>query len=271
MKNSILLAFVLLANLSFSQNKFDGKRIISPWFEFEAGSTEVLYGDKVVLRKKPDTDAKAIDTLTIGTSVTIIENTKDTIVVNGKQSTWYMVETPKGTGFIAGGLIALDSREMNGGRYLLIIAEANEQFKFRARFLKDGEFYGKEGNLGYSSFTLDVFDGQGVKGIESMLIIDYLAESCGVDGGYTYIFNDGTRLINAIHCAEIGDGGFWFSEKLTFPKERGWGTHIDYEREVGEPMNDDYTWYQSQKDQLVLEWKGDHFEPNVSEFNFDPK
>lgn len=76
------------------------------------------------------------------------------------------------------------------------------------------------------------------------------------------------RLINAIHCAEVGDGGFWFSEKLTFPDERGWGTHIGYEREVGQPMDGDHDWYQSKKDALTLEWKEDHFEPNVSEFDF---
>jgi len=269
MKNTVLLAFALIANLSFSQHEYEGKRILDPWFEFEAGSTEILYGDNVVLRKKPDSEAKALDTLSIGTRVTIIENTKEPIVINGKESMWYEVKTPKGKGFIAGGLIALDSREIDGGLYLVIIAEANEQFKFRARYLKEGDFYGKEGNLGLSSFTLDVFDGQGVEGIESMLVIDYFAESCGADGGYTYLFNDGKRLINAIHCAEVGDGGFWFSEKLTFPNERGWGSHIDYEREIGKPMNDEYTWYQSQKDVLVLEWKGDHFEPNVDEFDFD--
>ncbi|MCR9171583.1 MAG: SH3 domain-containing protein [bacterium] len=267
MKQVILFAFALVANLSFSQYEYEGNRVVGPWYEFEAGSTEILYGDQVVLRKKPTADAKALDTLAIGTNLTIIEKTDEPITVNGKESVWYKVKTAGRTGYVAGGLIALDSREFNGGTYMIIVAEANEQFKFRVRYLKDGDFYGKEGNLGYSSFVLRVNNGRGVEGVESMLVIDLLAEACGMDGGKTYLFNDGERLHNAIHCAEVGDGGYWFSEKLIFPDEREWGTHIDYEREVGEPMNEEYTWYQSQKDAVTLQWKGDHFEPNIEELD----
>ncbi|MDB3906095.1 SH3 domain-containing protein [Crocinitomicaceae bacterium] len=268
MKNVILFAFALVANLSFSQYEYEDMRLLSSEYEFEEGSTETLYGDNVVLRKKPSTESKAIDTLSIGSEVKILENSRKEIVVNGKTSYWYKVKSNKGTGYVAGGFIALDSREINGGKYMVIVAEANEESKFRVRYLKNGEFYGKEGALYTYSFVLRVHDGRGVEGVESMLLLDFMAESCGADGGYTYLFNNGNRLINAIHCAEVGDGGFWFSEKLTFPDERGWGTHIGYEREVGQPMDGDHDWYQSKKDALTLEWKEDHFEPNVSEFDF---
>lgn len=268
MKNVILFAFAFVANLSFSQYDHEDVRVLSPDYEFEKGSTELLYGDKVVLRKKPSSESGAIDTLSIGSKVKILENSQELITINGKESYWYKVKTKKGTGYVAGGLIALDSREVNGGTYMVIVAQVEDQYKFRVRYLKDGDFYGKEGDLFTYSFQIRVHDDRGVQGIESMLLIDLFAEACGVDGGYTYLFNDGERLINAIHCAEVGDGGFWFSETLTFPDERGWGTHIDYEREVGEPMNDDYSWYQSKKDALTLEWKEGQLEPNVSEFNF---
>lgn len=268
MKNVILFAFALIANLSFSQYDYENVRILNSDFQFEVGSTEILYGDNVVLRKKPSAESAAVDTLSIGTKVKILENTQEPITVNGKESSWYKVKTKNGTGYIAGGLIALDSREVNGGTYLIITAAVIERPLFRVRYLKDGEFYGKEGPLDTYSFTIHVHDNRGVEGLESMIVIDFMAESCGVDGGYTYLFNDGERLINAIHCVEVGDGGYWFSEKLTFPDERGWGTHIDYEREVGEPMNDEYNWYRSKTDALTLEWKEDHLEPDVSTFDF---
>ncbi len=268
MKHLILFVFAFVANLSFSQHEYADVRVVSPSYEFEEGSTERLYGDQVVLRKNPSTEASAIDTLPIGSRVKILENTKIIVQVHGNDSYWYKVKTKKGTGYIAGGLIALDSREINGGIYMVITAQVNEQFKFRARYLKDGEFFGKEGDLNTYSFVLRVHDNRGVEGIESMLVIDLFAEACGVDGGYTYIFNDGERLINAIHCTSVGDGGYWFSEKLIFPDERGWGTHIDYEREIGEPMNDEYNWYQSRKDMLVLEWQEGYFEPNVEDITF---
>jgi hypothetical protein len=267
MKQTILITFALIANLGFAQYDYQNVRVLNADYEFEEGSTEILYGDNVVLRKKPSGSAKALDTLRIGTEVTILENTKETITINGKESVWYQVETSSGRGYVAGGLIALDSREVNGGIYMVIMAQAEETEKFRVRYLKDGDFYGKEGDIRTYSFVLRVHDDRGVEGIESMLLIDFMAEACGVDGGYTYLFNDGEQLHKAMHCMEVGDGGYWFSEKLIFPDEREWGSHIDYEREVGEPMNEEYTWYRSQKDVVTLQWKGDHFEPNIEEFD----
>ncbi|XOV66339.1 MAG: SH3 domain-containing protein [Fluviicola sp.] len=268
MKQTILITFALIANLGLAQYDYQNVRVLNADYEFEEGSTEILYGDNVVLRKKPSGSAKALDTLSIGSEITILENTNKQITVNGKKSVWYKVETSSSTGYIAGGFIALDSRKVNGGTYMVIMAKAEETEKFRVRYLKNGEYYGKEGDLQTYSFVLRAHDDRGVEGIESMVLIDFMAESCGVDGGFTYLFNDGQRLIKAMHCAEIGDGGYWFSEKLTFPDEREWGTHIDYEREVGRPMNDEYSWYQSQKDVVTIQWKGDHFEPNVEDIDF---
>lgn len=265
-----LLTLLILASTFVSNAQYDDStRIVNPFYEFEEGSTEILYGDNVVLRKKASKEAAAVDTLAIGTEVKILKKTKETIEVNGRESVWYKVSCEAGTGYIAGGFIALDAKEMNGGLYMVIIAGNEEAYMARCRYLKDGEYYGKETKLFTLAFQLQVYDDRGVEGLESMAVIDLLAEACGVDGGKIYLFNDGERLIEAIACAEVSDGGvFWFSEELQFPDDIGWGNHIRYKREFGEPMDEDMTWTRSIVHEVLLEWKEDHLEPDISTFDF---
>lgn len=270
MKKLITVAFALVATFSFSQDYYGDRGIVSYWHEFKTDSTELLYGDNVVLRKKPSKDGRAIDTLSIGSEVTILKKTEEQITVNGKASHWYKVKTNTGTGFIAGGLIALDSREHNGGTYLVITAGPEDDQKFRVRYLKEGDFYGKEGDLYTGAFQIAVTGGKGVDGIEGILTIELIAEACGVDGGQTYIFNDGEKLYNAIHCSSVGDGGvFWFGEELEFPEERGWGDHITYEREYGESMDEELNHSRAVVNTLVLQWKDGALYPDISEIDFD--
>ena len=269
MKKQLLLAALSISMLSNAQDYYRDMRVSSYYQEFEIGEVKLLYGDNVVLRNKPSMEAMAIDTLSIASSVTVMENTKKVITVNGRESNWYKVKTASSSGYIAGGLIALDTMAHNGGIYLLITSGPDNDQRFRVRYLKNGDFYGKEGSLGQSQFQLKVDGNRGLKTIEGMLILELFAEACGHDGGQHYIFNDGQRLYNAIHCSSIADGGvFWFDETLEFPDERGWGDHITYEREFGESINEELNITRATSYIVPMEWTEDGFYPNVSELNF---
>lgn len=271
MKNAIFLFLILFSNVVLSQRyDYEGHRLCTPDFEFEEGSKEVLYGDNVTLRKQPSKDAAAIDTLDIGTEVKILKKMDEKVTVNGLETNWYKVKCNKGTGYIAGGLIALDSKDYNGGKYMVITAKADDRDKVRVRYLKDGEYYGKERDLYTYTFYITTQGNKGVEGIESMLLINLFAEACGVDGGISYIFNDGEKLIDAIHCSSIGDAGaFWFNEELKFPEDLGWGTSIIYERELGQPVDEEMLWSRSVINTVTLEWVDGKFVPDVSEMEFD--
>lgn len=270
MKILLTQLFILYAIMLSAQNEYDGKRIAHSYWEFEKGSTELLYGDRVVLRKSASAQAEALDTLKIGSEVKIMQRTEDLIEVNGRESNWYKVKTKSGVGFIPGGFIALDSREFNGGVYLVIVAGKEDDLKVRARYSKNGDYFGKECDLNTSAFQLEVSGNRGVEGIESMLVIDLFAEACGVDGGKIYLFNDGASLIEAMSCSEVADGGvFWFSESLRFPDEIGWGNSIIYEREFGEAMDEELMWTKATVHNVTLEWRDGQFVPDISTFNFD--
>ncbi len=116
MKLTIALISFFLVGFSIAQD--DSNRIIFPGFEFEIDSVERLYGDNVVLRKKADKESSAADTLSIGEKVTILQKSKETIEINGLNSFWYKVRSKSGTGYIAGGLIAKDSKTIGSDTYL---------------------------------------------------------------------------------------------------------------------------------------------------------
>ncbi len=267
-----LLILALCSMTAFGQWDYMDRRVLSPDFKFESGSKELMYGDNVVLRKSPSVEGKALDTLVIGEVVTIVKRMEETHPVNGLESHWYKVKHGKYTGYVLGGLIALDSKRIDKKTYLVIYAGGAEEYNLKARcrvLNSDGEYYGKEINLNTSLFYIDVHGSKGLDGIENMLTINLMAEACGVDGGITYLFDNGERLIRAIHAASVGDGGFWFEEQLIFPEDKdGHEGIVRYTREVGEPMNDEMTWTRSVQHEVILTLENEKFSPDVSELDF---
>lgn len=251
----------------------DNTRVITPYDDFEEGSIERMYGDNVILRKKPDVTSNALDTLSIGQEIEIVRKMEDTIRINGRRSNWYKVKVNGAVGYVAGGLISLDHREIDGDLYLVIYAQGDAYYsKVRCRVLrKDGEFYGREFQPNNDAFYLSVSGNRGIEGVENMLCIHLFAEACGVDGGQVYLFNDGERLIEAIHLSSVSDGGvFWFGEEIKFPDESYWGTNVCvYEREYGEPINEELNLSRAVVHTMPIKWENGAFTPNPKDIDFD--
>jgi uncharacterized protein YgiM (DUF1202 family) len=273
----IIKITIALAITSFAFNshaQYDDQRVVSSYYEFEEGSTEHLYGDDVILRKKAANDSYPIDTLSIGDEVTILKRTKEVMLCYGLESNWYKVQVGGKTGYILGGFIALDQVKIEDVTYLVIVAgvEENEyEYKVRSRVLKaNGDYYGHESSLNTNSFYLEVFDDRGVKGIDNMLRINLFAEACGMDGGEIYLFNKGDKLVEAIQLSSVSDGGvFWFRETITFPDdENNYGDAVYYERELGHYLDDEMQITRSVSHELELQWEDGKFSPNIREIEF---
>lgn len=267
-----LLLFCVTVNFVFHSFAQDEEtRIIGSYYTFENGSTQLLYGDNVVFRKEPNASSEPIDTLFIGAEIKIIDKTEETMSINGIESNWYKVKNGKKTGYILGGLIALDHREIDGVKYLVTVASRDDRYFVRARVLNsDNTYYGHESSLNTNAFYLEVFDNRGIEGIGNMLVINLFAEACGVDGGAIYLFNDGARLIDAIHLASVSDAGvFWYNESLTFPTdEDGFEGVIYYERNSGEYLDEELEITREVTNTAVLRWINGAFYPNVDEIDF---
>lgn len=274
----LLIVLTWVISSSLLAQKPD-QRIVHPYYEFEKGSTEYLYGDNVVFRSKPSSSSDALDTLFIGSEVEIVQKMDETSSLNGLDWNWYKVKVGRKTGYILGGLIALDRVLHDDVVFLVTLAgieqKSNDytytEYRARTRVLRaDSEYYGHESKLNNESFYVEAFGNKGLEGIDNMLRIHLFAEACGVDGGQIYLFNTGDRLVEAANLSSIGDGGiFWFIESLTFPDdERGYSGAVIYEREHGEAMDEEGDWTKATTHRLVLKWEDDHFTPNIEEFEF---
>lgn len=271
MKHFLLVFFGTLNIVFHTYCQDEETRIVGSYYTFENGSTQLLYGDNVVFRKEPNASSESIDTLFIGTEIKIIYKTEETMSLNGIESYWYKVKHGKKTGYILGGLIALDHREIDDVKYLVTVASRDDRYFVRARVLNpDGSYFGHESSLNTNAFYLEVFDNRGLDGIKNMLVINLFAEACGVDGGAIYLFNDDIRLIDAIHLASVSDAGvFWFNESLTFPTdEDGFEGVIYYERNSGEYLDEELEITREVTNTAVLRWINGAFYPNVEEIDF---
>lgn len=274
----LLFLFLLTSSVSFSQTDYDKVIYFYGNFEFEESSTQYLYGNNVVLRKKASSESTALDTLAIGSEITILKKSKKESDYNGLSWSWYKVKQGKKKGYILGGLISLASDEINGDRYLTTVSTVKkEDEEYTPRILNyriltsTGKFRTGKTPLSTSAFTIQASDNKGVEGVESILYIDFVAEACGVDGGGVYVFYDGNKLKEAIQVSSVSDGGvFWFHEELTFPAdENGQDGYIIYEREYGEEVNEEYMWTRSVKNTLYLKWEDGEITPNPSDLKFD--
>ena len=250
------------------------------YIDFEAGSKAYLYGDKVVFRSEPNAEAKALDTLSIGSEITIVHKTDHTTSLNGLDWNWYKVKVGRKSGYILSGLIALDRVKFENVTYLVTIAGVKHveedydytDFKLRARSLQsNGEFYGHETDLPTSAFYITANDNRGLDGLKSMLVIHLYAEACGVDGGEIYLFNNGERLYTGLSLSNVADAGaFWFNERVVFPEDKeGFEGIVRYEREVEIPIDEEIGWYKSTIHSLVLHWENGELTPNIETFQFD--
>lgn len=272
-----LFSLLILAFSSTAQ--YDNQRIVSSYYEFEEGSTELLYSDKVVFRAGPTSSAKGIDTLEIGTEIEIVRRTEETSSLNGLDWNWYKVKVGRKTGYILGGLIALDQIRYDDCLYLVTVAGVDQSYngydyqtyKVRVRvIIANNDFYGHEADLNTNSFYIEAFGNRGLEGVDNMLRINLFAESCGTDGGEIYLFNTDSKLIEGISLSAVSDAGaFWYTESVKFPEdEGGWDGAVHYEREQGEYINEDMNWTKATIHSLTLKWENGQFTPNIKEFEF---
>lgn len=276
--NQVITLFFLLITLS-ANAQYNGERIVSSYYEFEEGSTELLYGDNVVFRAGPSASSKAIDTLGIGSEVEIVQKSDEKSTLNGLEWNWYKVKVDGKKGYILGGLIALDHVRRDDVVFLVTMAGINRKsddyeyvdYKVRSRMIRaDGDFYGHESNINTNGFYLEAFDNRGLDGVYNILRIKLFAEACGVDGGEIFLFDTGDRLMEALSLSRVSDAGaFWFIERVVFPSdEEGYDGIVYYEREHGFPKNEEINWTKTTIHGLNLVWEEDHFTPNIEEFEF---
>lgn len=251
----LLIILLLIPLCTYAQNDHDD--YLLSIHEFEPGSTQYLFGNRVVLRDGPSKDALSMDTLDAGEEIKIVEKTQLYENYGGVEWPWYRVNVDDKTGYILSGLISFNNVACEKGKYLVSMRKTEDKAYARYRYLKnDGTLIEGETELETWMFTAEVKDDPGLETIDDVLYISYYADACGVNGGGIYLFNDGEKLIEAIRLNSVSEAGlFWHHEQLIFPNdEEGVTARIIFERESGQFMDDEMEWVEIQKTIFPLRW-----------------
>ena len=112
MKKIILLSitFIYLANLFAQEKSIDTE--FRSYFDFKAGETVYLFGDKVNIRASPSVNAKVLATVAVNTSVTVLtvlpKETNPHLTLNGITAPWVKIQfgEKQADGYIWAPLIA---------------------------------------------------------------------------------------------------------------------------------------------------------------------
>jgi hypothetical protein len=241
------------------------------------GKSYVTYGDNLSLREAPNTGSKKIAVLPIHTKVEVLDVDKKTIKVFNRETPWIKVKTGSKEGYIASGYLALRSIELAEGSYLVYARkqdlknEYSQSIAFRHvsknGFKELGDFV-----IGNTSFDVGLLGDRGLKGVDEVIQIQYLGESCGEESGRSYLLWDqeNQKLQNLGTFSSIGDGGMYhMSEDLIFPEDIGGIENtIIYNGEEGESGIEDESKYNTVKKSKKILWEKGKTQLPISAFDY---
>lgn len=258
----LIIIFILISKIGFGQEI----KYLSENYEFKKGEIAYMFGNDVKLRDLPNTKSNVLSLLKIGEQIEIIEKSDSIMEFEGIESPWYKIKTNDKIGFVLGSLISLDKATNGNLTYLISLKKDGVKLFAKTRvFENEIEFKENISELMTSEFSIKANGNKGLKNIKSIFEIDYLAESCGVNGGGTYLFYDGENLIKAIDYTQVVDAdAYWFIEEYFFPNDKnGKEDKIVYKKEVGETKEYETEWVETKFTQRILKWNGKEIFPKV--------
>ncbi|WP_128755171.1 SH3 domain-containing protein [Aquimarina sediminis] len=232
------------------------------------GTTYYMFGDNVKLREAPGLDSKTLVLLPIGSEIKILDMMEISHMYNGISSPWYKVSFENQIGYLVGGLISIyrhASHKDSNTNFLCNLSEKDERVFVNIRATSKGKVIDEVSVrlIGNGSFQFKNIGHRGVKQLHDILFVDNDSESCGVNGGKSYVFWDGTTLRHVANTSEIGDGGLYHHHsEYIFPEDKdGRENVVIYKEEHGELKDEETEWYVTTKQERNLTWDGEKFLP----------
>lgn len=244
-------------------------RYLSSYFKFIPGSTEQIFANDVKFRKEPDTNSDVIDLLKIGAKIKILEQSELTQEFDGIESNWYKIEFNGKTGYVLGALISMRNLTTtdNKNLYFQIKSDENGRITVKIRHkLNETEYKENTFFLIGNEFSVDLLNNKGLQNVKNIVAINYLSEACGVEGGVSYIFWDGSNLKHIADLSSISDAGiYYYQEKFIFPNQpEGVNGKLVYEVERGTIEDEETNWVKTYKEKREYAWTGTELVPEFS-------
>ncbi len=191
--------------------EFNGEFNDESFVSYKRDSSAVIVGDFVKFRAAPNLQSKTIKVLSLGAVVNELkEFHKDT--VNGKPGLWSRVTYGKKNGYVW--------REYLSDYFFYSYKEDDLMFALlphKILAIKNKKIVATHSKDLFSPDGAHPNGNMGLDGIQDIISLCYMAESCGETSGDDYIGWDGKQFYDFIDGTGVGDGGLSNGSDLTFP------------------------------------------------------
>lgn len=234
---------------------------------FEPGEQVYVFGNNVKLRSAPKMESEVLEFLKIGEWVQIIEKTEFSWPYNGYDSPFYKVKYDDVTGYILGGLLSIEKKNLNAMDYFFTFSKEGNRDFLNIRNVVGGKYVEQKIPLSHTNVTFHTIGNRGIPNLDGILYVDYIAESCNVEAGGIYLFAQNNELTKVAALSQISDAGvFYYSEEFIFPfDEGGIPTKIIFKKELNENLDETSRWIKTAMETRELSWLEGKLVPNYRE------
>jgi len=214
----------ILFLLLFSGSALAQDEIIS----YDPQQVVYVLGDSIHIRKEPNTKAESVVQVPVGTRLTIVKRSDETMNLNGFEMPWYLVQTEnKKKCYIWGGKLAHYSfrssknpeiafhfgleKEIDGTATYQIRVEKNH------KQLQVVTFEGFGSAMKRHTFTN--YSNRGLTNVDDVIYVDGYSEACGDAGGSIVFFWSGNLLYNVRKLYDYVDVPVFSSETFIYPSD----------------------------------------------------
>ncbi len=260
MKAKQMLLTLTILTICLFTNAQDKLHCAYEGCDFEQGEVVFLFGHQVQLREAPTPEAKVLKTLPIGTHMVIMQKHENSWRYKGIDSHYYKVDYKGTEGYVLGGLLALEKKTIKGVSHLFGRAKIGDVDHLLIRTVQaNGSFTEKSLRLGNTQFYLSSLGTKGLPDIDGILLVDYIAEGCGVEGGGIYLFQAAGKLHTVARLSQVSDAGAYYHwEEFIFPDDDyGVTGKIRYKKEVGENYDEVADWQKKSTETKLVVWSQD--------------
>ncbi|WP_190809810.1 SH3 domain-containing protein [Flagellimonas sp. S3867] len=234
---------------------------------FEPGEQVYVFGNNVKLRSAPKMESEVLEFLKIGEWVQIIEKTEFSWPYNGYDSPFYKVKYDDATGYILGGLLSIEKKNLNAMDYFFAFSKEGNRDFLNIRNVVRGEYLEQKIPLSHTNIAIHVIGDRGLPNLDGILYVDYIAEACGVETGGIYFFAHASGLTKVAELSEISDAGVSYrSEQFIFPDDQGGiPGKIFFKKEQGENLDEASLWTKTFVETRQLSWVDGKLVPNYQQ------
>jgi hypothetical protein len=227
----VLSLFFVAAQAQDDAMKVEGSLLFNE--NSEAKEAFVLVSD-ANLRDKPSTKAATIAQLPIATKVQILEQTKDSLTMNGFRAAWFRVSANGKTGYLWSGILTSVAitelgEEPENVTFLAGIASYNEKdyrVTLQVRAVKKGKEIAKiefpcVGDLGYQ-ISIEL-KGSGFDKVKQVLSVEMTYGACDyAQGDNLVVFTEGAKLARLMETVSSSSAGVGYtSRNYILPSDKG--------------------------------------------------